>query len=90
MIFEAGTEPKLHDITWACEDITSLAHLSALLTALTHLVVNRGCLRAKIRVSELEVRYTVPEVNAPFLPKEWNLECDAQVYLYGIPDRLGT
>ncbi len=138
MIFEAGTEPKLHDITWACEDITSLAHLSALLTALTHLVVNRGCLRAKIRVSELEVRYTVPEVkggdgtvviqtpfgkivtdashlrvgqeyrrgvrdifkdpsqwvlvpvNAPFLPKEWNLECDAQGYLYGIPDRPGT
>ena len=141
MIFEAGTEPKLHDITWACEDITSLAHLSAILTALTHLVVNRGCLRAKIRVSELEVRYTVPEVkagdefvviqtpfgkiiqiirddsqfrvgqeyggvvrnmfkdpsrwvvvpvSAPFLPKEWNLECDAQGYLYGMPDRPGT
>ena len=138
MIFEAGTEPKLHDITWACEDITSLAHLSALLTALTHLVVNRGCLRAKIRVSELEVRCTVPEVkggdgavviqapfgkivtdathlrvgqeycrgvrdifkdpsqwvlvpvSAPFLPKEWNLECDAQGYLYGMPDRTGT
>jgi hypothetical protein len=103
-------------------------------------VVYRGCLRAKIRVSELEVRYTVPEVkggdgavviqapfgkivtdashlrvgqeyitgvrdifkdpsqwvlvpvNAPFLPKEWSLECDAsdQGYLYGIPDRPGT
>ena len=131
-------EPELHDITWASETIMSQWHLSALLTVLGHLVVYRGCLRAKIRVSELEVRYTVPEVkggggavviqtpfgkivtdanhlrvgqeysrgvrdifkdpsqwvlvpvNAPFLPKEWNLECDAQVYLYGIPDRLGT
>ena len=83
-------EPELHDITWASETIMSQWHLSALLTVLGHLVVYRGCLRAKIRVSELEFRYTVPEVNAPFLPKEWNLECDAQVYLYGIPDRLGT
>ena len=116
----------------------SLWHLSALLTVLGHLVVYRGCLRAKIRVSELEVRYTVPEVkggdgavviqapfgkivtddshfrvgqecsrvvrdiikdptqwvlvpvSALFLPKEWNLECDAHTYLYGIPDRPGT
>ena len=92
----------------------------------------------KTRVSELEVRYTVPEVkagdgfvviqtpfgkiimddshfrvgqecgrvirimfkdpsqwvvvpvSAPFLPKRWNLECDAQGFLYGMPDRTGT
>ena len=104
----------------------SLANLSVFLTALGHLVVYRGCLRAKIRVSEIEVRYTVPEVkggggavviqtpfgkivtdashlrvgqeynrrvrdiikdpsqwvlipvNAPFLPKQWNLKCDDQ------------
>jgi hypothetical protein len=116
----------------------SLWHLSALLKVLGHLVVYRGCLRSKVRVSELEVRYTVPEVkggdgavviqapsgkivtdashlrvgqeysrgvrdifkdpsqwllvpvNAPYLPKEWNLKCDAQGYLYGIPDRMGT
>jgi hypothetical protein len=131
-------EPELHDITWAFEAIMSLWQLSVLLTVLGHLVVYRGCLRAKIRVSELEVRYTVPEikagdrlvviqtpfgkiimddshfrvgqeygrvvrnmfkdpsqwvvvpVSAPFLPKEWNLECDDQGYLYGIPDRPGT
>jgi hypothetical protein len=29
-------------------------------------------------------------VNAPYLPREWNLECVAQGYLYGIPDRPGT
>ena len=131
-------EPKLHGITWAFEAIMSLWHLSALLTVLGHLAVYGGFLRAKIRVSELEVRYTVPEVkggdgavviqapfgkiftgdshfrvgqecsrvvrdiikdptqwvlvpvSALFLPKEWNLECDAHTYLYGIPDRPGT
>ena len=131
-------DPKLHDITWAFEAIMSLWHLSALLTVLDHLAVYGGFLRAKIRVSELEVRYTVPEVkggdgavviqapfgkivtddshfrvgqecsrvvrdiikdptqwvlvpvSALFLPKEWNLECDAHTYLYGIPDRPGT
>ena len=55
-------EQELHDITWAFEAIMPLWQLSALLTVLGHLVVYRGCLRAKIRVSELEVRYTVPEV----------------------------
>jgi hypothetical protein len=55
-------EPKLHGITWAFEAIMSLWHLSALLTVLGHLAVYGGFLRAKIRVSELEVRYTVPEV----------------------------
>jgi len=131
-------DPKLHDITWAFEAIMSLWHLSALLTVLDHLAVYGRFLRAKTRVSELEVRYTVPEVkagdgfvviqtpfgkiimddshfrvgqeygrvvrnmfkdpsqwvvvpvSAPFLPKEWNLECDAQGYLYGMPDRTGT
>ena len=116
----------------------SLWHLSALLKVLGHLVVYRGCLRSKVRVSELEVRYTVPEVkggdgtvviqtpfgkivtdashlrvgqeysrgvrdifkdpsqwvlvpvSAPFLPKKWNLECEAQGYLYGMSDRTGT
>ena len=116
----------------------SLTHLLALLMVLGHLVLYSGYLGAKIRVSELEVRYTVREgrggdgavviqtpfgklvtdasrfrdgqecsgggrgifkdpsqrllvpVNAPYLPKEWNLECAAQGYLYGIPDRPGT
>ena len=123
---------------WAFEAIKSLWHLSVFLTVLDHLAVYGGFLRAKIRVSELEVRYTVPEVkggdgavviqapfgkivtddshfrvgqecsrvvrdiikdptqwvlvpvSALFLPKEWNLECDAHTYLYGIPDRPGT
>ena len=35
-------------------------------------------------------RWVVVPVSAPFLPKEWNLECDAQGYLYGMPDRTGT
>ena len=119
----------------------SLWHLSALSTVLDKIAVYGRFLRAKTRVSELEVRYTVPEVkagdgfvviqtpfgkiiqiirddsqfrvgqeyggvvrnmfkdpsrwvvvpvSAPFLPKEWNLECDAQGYLYGMPDRTGT
>ena len=54
-------EPKLHDITWACEAITSLAHLLTLLMALGHLVLYGGYLGAKITVSKLEFRYTVPE-----------------------------
>ena len=125
-------------ITWAFEAIVSLWHLSALFTVLDHLTVYGRFLIAKTRVSELEVRYTVPEVkggdgsvviqspfgkivtdashlrvgqeysrgvrdifkdpsqwllvpvNAPYLPKEWNLKCDAQGYLYGMPDRTGT
>ena len=116
----------------------SLWHLSALFTVLDHLAVYGRFLRAKTRVSELEVRYTVPvvkggdgivvvqtpfgkivtvashlrvgqeycrgvrdifkdpsqwvlvPVSAPFLPKKWNLECEAQGYLYGMPDRTGT
>jgi hypothetical protein len=115
----------------------SLWHLSALSTVLDKIAVYGRFLRAKTRVSELEVRYTVPEikagdrfvviqtpfgkiitddghfrvgqeygrvgrfkdpsqwvvvpVSAPLLPKEWkNLECDAQGYLYGMPDRTGT
>ena len=55
-------DPKTHDITWAFEAIMSLWHLSALLTVLHHLAVYGRFLRAKTRVSELEVRYTVPEV----------------------------
>jgi hypothetical protein len=55
-------DPKLHDITWAFEAIISLWHLSALLTVLNHLAVYGRFPGAKIRVSELEVRYTVPEV----------------------------
>jgi len=35
-------------------------------------------------------QWVVVPVSAPFLPKEWNLECDAQGYLYGMPDRTGT
>jgi hypothetical protein len=54
-------EPKLHDVTWACEAITSLAHLLPLLMALGHLVLYGGYLGAKITVSKLEFRYTVPE-----------------------------
>jgi hypothetical protein len=54
-------EQKLHDMPWPYEAITSMMHLLPLLTALGHLVVYSGCLRAKIRVSELELRYTVPE-----------------------------
>jgi len=124
-------DPKLHwhDITWAFEAIMSLWHLSALLTVLDHFAVYGRFLRAKSRVSELEVRYTVPEVkggdgivvvqtpfskiitdashnrvgqeysfardlfkdpsqwvlvpvSAPFLPKKWSLECEAQGFLY--------
>jgi hypothetical protein len=55
-------DPKLYDITWGFEAIMSLWHLSAILTVLDHLPVYGRLLRAKIRVSELEVRYTVPEV----------------------------
>ena len=36
-------------------------------------------------------QWVVVPVSAPLLPKEWkNLECDAQGYLYGMPDRTGT
>jgi hypothetical protein len=55
-------EPNLHGATWAFEAILSLCHLGALLVVLDHLAVYGRFLRAKIRVSELEVRYTVPEV----------------------------
>jgi hypothetical protein len=130
-------EPIL-ELTWTFEAFVSLWHLSALSTVLDKIAVYGRFLRAKTRVSELEVRYTVPEVkagdgfvviqtpfgkittddshfrvgqeygrvvrdmfkdpsqwvlvpvSAPFLPKEWNLECDAQGYLYGMPDRTGT
>ena len=34
-------------------------------------------------------QWVVVPVSAPFLP-EWNLEWDAQGYLYGMPDRTGT
>jgi hypothetical protein len=130
-------DPKTHDMTLAFEAIMSLWHLSALLTVDGHLAAYERFLRAKTRVSEPEVRYTVPEVkggdgfvvvqtpfgkiitdashnrvgqeysfarglfkdpsqwvlvpvSAPFLPKKWNLECKAQGYLYGIPDRPST
>jgi hypothetical protein len=55
-------EPIQPGITWAFEAIVSLWHLSALFTVLDHLAVYGRFLRAKTRVSELEVRYTVPEV----------------------------
>ena len=67
-VLEAGTEPtwcdepNLHGATWAFEAILSLCHLGALLVVLDHLAVYGRFLRAKIRVSELEVKYTVPEV----------------------------
>ena len=51
-------------IAWAFEAIVSVWHMSALLTVLDHLAVYGRFLRAKTRVSELEVRYTVPEVKA--------------------------
>ncbi len=35
-------------------------------------------------------QWALVPVSAPFLPKEWTLECDAQGYLYGMPDRPGT
>jgi hypothetical protein len=54
-------EPKLHDVTWACEAITSLANLLPLLMALGHLVLYCGYSGAKIRVSNLGFKYTVPE-----------------------------
>ena len=57
-------EPIQPGITWAFEAIVSLWHLSALFTVLDHLAVYGRFLRAKTRVSELEVRYTVPEVKA--------------------------
>ncbi len=42
----------------------SLWHLSALSTVLDKIAVHGRFLRAKTRVSELEVRYTVPEIKA--------------------------
>ena len=139
-------QEQILEITWAFEAIVSLWHLSALFTVLDHLAVYGRFLRAKTRVSEIEVRYTVPEVkgedgviaiqtpfgkiikdastsirdshgchlrvgqeysfardlfkdpsqwvlvpvSAPFLPNKWNLECEAQGYLYGMLDRPGT
>ena len=47
---------------WPFEAIVSFWHLSVLFTVLDHLTVYGRFLRAKTRVSELEVRYTVPEV----------------------------
>jgi hypothetical protein len=54
-------EPKLYDVTWAYEAITSLAHLLPLLMSLGHLVLYCGYTGAKIRVSKIGLRYTVPE-----------------------------
>jgi hypothetical protein len=54
-------EPRLHDVTWACEAITSMAHLLPLLMALGHLVLYCGYSGVKITVSKLGFKYTVPE-----------------------------
>jgi hypothetical protein len=46
-------ELRLHNVTWACEAITSMAHLLPLLMALGHLVLYCGYSGDKITVSKL-------------------------------------
>ena len=57
----------------------------------SHFRVGQECGRVVRIMFKDPSQWVVVPVSAPLLPKEWkNLECDAQGYLYGMPDRTGT
>ena len=52
-------EPKLHDVTWACEAITSMEHLLQFLMALGHLVLYCSFLFLKEQVKDNPIQWVL-------------------------------